>query len=152
MTESSVDVPSNPNELDKILGTASSQRILRILACWNSLSVNELSQKTNISLSQTHLTLKNLEKTNILKKITRGVYSYAENSFAQLLKQAYLSKCEEIVGKELYDLSKLMDHVAKEVFFERYKSLLDLWLPIIESKSKFQLSSLAESVLDMYTH
>ena len=136
--------------IDSILGTPSSQKILRLLYCWGQLSVKELISKTNLSESQIYNTLRSLESVNLVETVNRGLYSYTKNTFSMKLKEAYVSHLIQIIGKELHYLSSNIDKEDWKTIDERFTNLVTLWKPLLESNYPLKTSSLAGHILERF--
>ena len=117
--------------VDSILGTPSSQRLLRLLFCWEQLPIKEIINKSNLSESQVYNTLRNLESIGLVKTISRGIYTHTDSSFTIKLKEAYLSQLVQLIGKELHYLSSELDKLAYEQLDKRFTVLVALWEPLL---------------------
>ena len=135
-------------KLDRYLGSPSAQKLLQILACWDSLSVKEMAQKTALSESQIHVTLKNLEKIELVVKKGWGRYSLSDSQFAHLLKAAYLNILEQIIGNEIFQIATELDNTPSEELKIYYTSLVDRWEPILVQKYSARMNALAEYFID----
>ena len=144
-----IHIDPEMEEFDRALGTPTSQKIIKLLSCWNSLSSKELISKTKMSESQIYITLQNLEKCGIVQKKARGIYSFDDSPFAQALYHTYRMKLEEIVGSAIYRFRKRMEKIPLNQMLEEFKELVILWDPILKDKFKFQMSSIAENIIDI---
>lgn len=137
-------------ELDKILGTPSAQRVFRILVCWGKLSLKEIVARSNFSESQVHLTLTHLEKAQIVKKESRGIYTLTNVPFVHSLKRAYTELLITRVGMKVYRLSKEMENLTPVEVGDRLDNLIFHWQPILEQNYRLKLSSLVNYSLNRY--
>lgn len=136
------------DSLNRSLGTPSAQRIFELLTCWDSLSTKDIIKKSGISESQIYTTLGNLEKAGLVTKKTRGIYTTTDTKFTKLLKDAYLAKIEQVIGRELYFLGKHIDTLPLEQISERWTPLVEQWEPILREKFPQKMSSLAGHIVD----
>jgi predicted transcriptional regulator len=140
---------SELDTLSRFLGTPSAQKVFQLMVCWKSLSKKDLIDKTSFSESQIYLTLNNLEKIGLIEKKSRGVYGLTDAKFTNLLKNAYLSKLEQIIGKELYFIGKNLDSLPSNNLIKLWSQLIDQWEPILNEKFPEKVSSLAGHILEI---
>lgn len=134
--------------VDTILGTPSSQRILRLLFCWERLPTKEIILKSKLSESQVYNTLRKLESIDLIESTSRGFFRYKTNQFSLKLKDAYIAQLIQLVGKELYKLSGDLDKSSFEVLDKHFTNLVELWEPILDSHFPLKTSSIAGHILD----
>ncbi|HMF31670.1 MAG TPA: hypothetical protein VKK79_09660 [Candidatus Lokiarchaeia archaeon] len=142
MTETP-SIDSDIHNLDRYLGSPSSQKVLQLLTCWETLSVKEIALKAALSESQVHVTLNRLEKLDLVVKQAWGKYSFSNSKFASLLKTAYSAILEQIIGNEIYQLTKQMDNIPRETLEAQYSKIVDQWGPLLSAKFSFQMNELA---------
>lgn len=143
-------LPPNMEQLDKILGTPSAQRILRILVCWKSLPFKEVIPRAGFSVSQINSTLSQLEKVQIVTKESRGVYTLADTPFVASLTEAYTQLLVQNIGMELYQLTKGLEKLAPREISSRLSKLIFNWRPLLEQHFSHKLSSLVGHTVDRY--
>lgn len=137
--------------LNKILGTPSTQIVLQLLVCWDELAVKELIEKSKFSESQIHTTLQNLEKEGLVQKKSRGIYRLTESKFILSLKEAYLVKLEQLIGKQLYSLAEKIDILSLEELHRIWNELVELWNPILKKYFVIKASQIAGHIIDRET-
>ena len=133
---------------DSILGTPSSQRILRLLFCWGQLPVKELVAKSKLRESQVYNTLRNLEIIGLITTLSRGIYAHTDTAFTKKLKEAYLSQHVQLVGKELHHLSSDLDQLSFEELDKRFTMLVELWEPLLNKYYPLKTSSIAGHIIE----
>ena len=138
------------DRMDKILGTPSAQRILRIFACWKSLPFKEVIPRAEFSVSQVNSTLNQLEKAHIIIKEKRGVYTLADTPFVTCLTEAYIQLLVQNIGMELYQLTKSLDKSTPREISSRLNKLIFNWKPLLEQHFSHKLSSLVGHTVDRY--
>ena len=79
-------------EDDKILGTPSAQKILRLFAIWENLTIKEILDKTTLSEGQIHKTLNNLQKIKLIRKRDKGFYQIESNFYSKAIQEAILNR------------------------------------------------------------
>lgn len=121
------------NHFDSIIGNPSSSKILRMLAINDKLSVKDLIELTQISESQMHVLLRNLVETNVLVKISRGIYSFSNRPFAISIKEAYVAIILEFISNTIYNIQELVKQGEKDKGFELLSDLIQLYKPLLES-------------------
>ncbi len=136
------------NDLDRILGTPSAQNIIRTLACWEGLPVKELIEKTNLSESQIHTTLKNLIKIGIVTSPSRGYYQFTQTEVVKKIQEAYTSILIQSVGEDLYKIMKTSNEYTPEELATILGKLQEKWGPIIQNHYSRMFSSLIENMID----
>lgn len=136
------------NDLDRILGTPSAQNIIRTLACWEGLPVKELIEKTNLSESQIHTTLKNLTKIGIITSPSRGYYQFTQTEVVKKFQEAYTSILIQSVGENLYEIMKTSNEYTPEELTTILGKLQEKWGPIIQNHYSRMFSSLIENTID----
>ncbi|HKZ42356.1 MAG TPA: hypothetical protein VJ044_15435 [Candidatus Hodarchaeales archaeon] len=134
--------------LDSVLGSPSSQRILRILLCWNELPTKKIVKKANLSDSQVYNTLKSLESIGLVTSPSRGIYSILKTPFSEKLGEAYLVQLVQLIGKELYLLGKNLDSFPFAELDKRFSLLVERWEPLIDKHFSSKASFLAEHILE----
>jgi DNA-binding MarR family transcriptional regulator len=135
-------------DLDRILGTPSAQNIIRTLACWEGLPVKELIEKTNLSESQIHTTLKNLIKIGIVTSPSRGYYQFTQTEVVKKIQEAYATILIQSVGEELYKIMKTSSEYTSEELATILNKLQEKWGPIIQKHYSRMFSSLIETAID----
>lgn len=141
---------SQMEQLDKILGTPSAQRILRILVCWKSLPFKEVIPRAGFSVSQINSTLNQLEKAQIVTKESRGFYALMDTPFVERLTEAYTQLLVQNIGMELYRLTKGLDKLTPQEISLRLNELIFHWKPLLEQHFSHKLSSLVGHTVDRY--
>ncbi|TXT64254.1 MAG: hypothetical protein BAJALOKI1v1_590014 [Promethearchaeota archaeon] len=136
------------DDYEKALGTPSAQKVIALLVCWNSLAFKEIVQKTGMSESQIHTTLKSLTELNIVLKERRGIYSISHSKFVMHLKTAYEDIIEQTVDNMLYFLSKNIDSLPVSELERKSKALIDQWEPFLYKHFSNQVSSLSSHIID----
>jgi predicted transcriptional regulator len=136
------------NNLDRILGTPSAQNIIRTLACWERLPVRALIEKTHLSESQIHATLKNLIQIGIVTSPSRGYYQFAQTEVVRKIQEAYTSILIQAVGEELYKIMKTTNEYTPEDLTAILGKLQEKWGPIIQNHYSRMFSSLVETMID----
>lgn len=139
---------ANIGEYEKALGKPSAQKIITLLTCWNSLSLKEIIQKTGLSESQVHNTLKSLIELNIILKKSRGIYAISNSKFAKHLKTAYEDIIKQTTGNILFDISKNIDTLPLSELETKWKDLIDQFEPFLKEHFSNQLSSLSSHIID----
>lgn len=134
--------------IDTVLGTPSTQKILRLLYCWEQLTVKELVKKTRLSESQVYNTLRSLESINLVEQVGRGIYTYGKDSFSLKLKEAYIIQLIQIIGNELHELSTIIDTEDVQKVDEKFTNLVELWEPILDGFYPLKASSLASLIVE----
>ena len=151
MVESQVqnDKPLQPLEkFASILGTASTQKLFNIMVCWEKLTVKELIEKVGVSETQIYTILKNLESIGIIRKISRGVYGLTNNTFTNLLRDAYSENLKRILGSELYRISDIIEGEKSESAIRQFANLIQNWEPFLKKYFSHQISSMGENIID----
>ncbi|HKZ41521.1 MAG TPA: hypothetical protein VJ044_11200, partial [Candidatus Hodarchaeales archaeon] len=133
--------------MDSILGSPSSQRILRLLLCWNQLPIKEIVKKSDLSDSQVYNTLKSLQSIGLVISPSRGIYSIPKTQFVEKLGEAYLPQLVQLIGKEMYLLGKDLDKIPFVELDRRFSLLVDRWEPLIDTHFRAKASFLAEHIL-----
>ena len=82
--------PYQIEEEDKILGTPSSQKVTRLFAIWENLTIKEIIEKTDLSNARINKTLNNLIKINLITKRDKGYYLIASNSNSKALQEVQI--------------------------------------------------------------
>jgi predicted transcriptional regulator len=136
------------DNLNQFMGTPSAQKIFQLLVCWETLPINEIITKTRISESQTYSTLKNLEKIELVIKKSRGIYTLTQNKFVVMLKDAYVAKLEQFIGKQLYHISKNLDKWTIDEIKDIWAPLLEQWAPLLNKNHAQKVSSIAGHIYD----
>jgi len=134
--------------VERSFGTPSAQKIIQVLACWEIVTVKQLSEITELSESQVHATLQSLIDADIVKRESRGNYILSDPPFAQELKVAYESLVERVLGKFMYNLSIDLDSLSVDDISDRLEYMLKRWKPMMEKLYRSKLSSLAEYIID----
>ncbi len=150
MSVSKIDKQLGNSEVDAILGTPSSQQIIRLLSIWSELSIKEIQEKLLISETQIHNTLKNLISINVIKKIRRGIYALATNIFADNLKNAFISNSTEIISNKIYYIQQKLKSKEIEIANAEFESLVLLYKPLLETRFAYIMNSLTHSFLEYY--
>ena len=143
-------IKSDSFNFDSILGTPTSQQIIRLLSIWPELSVKELQEKTSLSETQIHNTLKNLISIDVVKKIKRGIYSLNTNSFTNSLKDAFISNTTEIINNKIYSILQKLKNGEREDAQNEFEVLVLLYNPLLETRFSKVMNSLAHSFLEKY--
>ena len=136
------------DQMDRILGTPSAQKIFRIMVCWEILPVKEIIDLSGLSESQVHATLLNLEKLTLIEKRSRGIYSSTDSSFSQSLKKSYLDQIIPVVGTIIFNLFKKISKAPKEEIWKEYVDLEKMYRPLLKKEFPFQMSSLVEEFIE----
>lgn len=137
-------------EIDAILGTPSAQTILRLLSIWDQLPLKEVQNKSELSESQVHATLKRLVDIHILHKVTKGLYSYSPDNFASLLKEAYKEKNIHHVNTRLTHINSLLKENKIEEAQQAYQNLITGYEPMLDTYFSHLMSALTHSFLEHY--
>lgn len=148
MIESKNEIKST--QFENVLGTPSAQKIICLLATWSKLSIKELISKSELSKSQTHNTLKNLQTIEVVTTQSRGFYSFAENTFVNLLKEAYQSKILEIINKEIYIIKQHLKRKELQKAEKKFLNLVNQYDPILNRNFPFIMSSIAHRFIEGY--
>ncbi len=136
--------------VERSFGTPSAQKIIQALVCWKIVSVKQLSEITELSESQVHVTLQSLIDADIVNRESRGSYTLSKSPFAQELKAAYETLVERVLGKFMYNLSSRLDELNPEEISRRLEFMLQRWRPMMENLYGSKLASLAEFIIDRY--
>ena len=137
-------------QIEKVIGTPSAQKVIVLLVIWPSLTIKELTEKTKLSKSQIHATIKNLQEIELATMRTRGQYTLATNKFANLLKEAYQEKILEAINKQIYEIKQTIKKDDVERATEMYKELKDNYEPLLNESFPFILSSLSQRFIEAY--
>ena len=137
-------------QVENVIGTPSAQKVIVLLVVWPSLTIKELTEKTKLSKSQIHATIKNLQEIELVTMRARGQYTLATNKFANLLKEAYQEKILEVINKQIYDIKQTLKKDDIEQATEIYKELEDNYEPLLNESFPFILSSLSQRFIDAY--
>jgi len=144
------NIPSKTEHFDSILGTPSSQNILRLLFCWGQLPVKKLVKKSNLSESQVYNTIRSLESVGLVESVSRGIYSYTKNDFSLKLKEAYISQLIQIIGQQLHEISTNIDIIDIKSLDNKFSTLVTLWEPILDGYYALKVSSIAGHILERF--
>jgi len=136
--------------VERSFGTPSAQKIIQVLACWETVTVKLLSEITELSESQVHATLQSLIDADVVKRESRGNYVLSDSPFARELKVAYDALLERVIGKFMYNLTTRLDDMPPDEISTRLDYMLKRWKPIMEKLFRSKLSSLAEYIIDRY--
>ncbi|MHA1734070.1 MAG: hypothetical protein ACTSU5_19180 [Promethearchaeota archaeon] len=134
--------------VERTLGTPSAQDIFALLSCWGKLSARDLVDKTRLSESQVHATLRAIEGIGVVARVSRGIYSIARDKFAQQLKGAYLTRIDQSIGKSLYRLVKGLDHLPAQDLSRDLAILVKRWKPLLDQNYHHQVSTLVGALLE----
>ena len=134
--------------VERSFGTPSAQKIIQIVVCWETVTVKQLSEISELSESQVHATLQNLIDADIIKRESRGNYILSDSPFARELKVAYESLIERVLGKFMYNLNNQLDELTPEEISDRLDYMVKRWKPMMEKLYRSNLSSLAEHIID----
>ena len=145
------------DQIENVLGTPTSQKIIRLLVVWKSLNVQDLAEKSRISKPQIHTTMRKLKDQNMVVSPSRGSYTITDTPFMNLLKKAYYIRIVELINQQLYTVNKLL-RVEKgsetvnteniEKAHEIYNYLVQQYNPILRESFKQQLNSLSHQFID----
>lgn len=138
------------SDYDGILGTPTSQQIIRWLSIWSDLSVKELCEKIGVSESQIHSTLRKLAGIGVVTKVRRGSYSLGTEPFVSHLKEAYLSNSTNLVNSNIYQIKQLLKRKEIEEAENLYNHLVKLYEPLLKERFSLVMHSLAHSFIDYY--
>ena len=141
---------SELKNVERSFGTPSAQKTIQILACWETVTVKQLSEITELSESQIHATLQSLIDADIVKRESRGNYTLADSPFAQEMKVAYSALLERVLGKFMHNLTTHLDDISPDEISTRLDYMLKRWKPMMEKLYRSKLSSLAEYIIDRY--
>lgn len=150
MTQS-INTTSQTEIFDSALGTPSSQKILRLIFCWNQLPVKELIMKSNLSESQVYNTLRSLETINLVESVSRGIYAYTKNEFSLKLREAYVTQLIHLIGQQLHELSTNIDTEDIKSLDEKFTKLVTMWEPLLDIHYPLKASSLAGHILERFS-
>lgn len=137
------NIKMNINEFDAVLGTPTAQKLIRFLVVWPSLSVQDLVNKSNISKSQIHITLKNLITHSMVISPSRGIYALSGTPFARSLKDAYHIKIVEQINSQIYHIKQLLKKKKISLAEDKFQELVTLYQPILHESFSTHLSSLS---------
>ncbi len=129
-------------------GTPTAQKIIKILASWSTLSLQDLIDKSQMSKSQVHSTLKRLVKHNIVYSSSRGIYKLHDDPFTNLVKQAYRIKLREVINAEIYQINQLVKTNNLEIAENKFIRLIDQYSPVLHESFSLQLSSISHHFID----
>jgi transcriptional antiterminator len=141
---------SELKNVERSFGTPSAQKIIQILTCWETVTVKQLSEITELSESQIHATLQSLIEADIVKRESRGNYTLSDSPFAQELKVAYNALLERVLGKFMHNLTTRLDDMSPDEISTRLDYMIKRWKPMMEKLYRSKLSSLAEYIIDRY--
>lgn len=139
MANISVDV----NDFETVLGTPTAQKLIKLLVTWTSLSAQDLVAKSKVSKSQIHSTLKKLISQKILQSPSRGIYSFLETPFTELLEEAYRVKIFELINSEIYAIKHLLRQNKVDTADRKFSNLVEQYSPILQESFTSHLSSLS---------
>lgn len=131
------------------LGTPTSQKLIKILVSWNTLSLQDLIDKSSMSKSQVHSTLKKLHKHKIVYSPSRGAYNLLDSPFTNLLKEAYRVKILEVINSEIYQVMQFLKTKQLETAEKKFTKLIEQYAPILRESFSYQLSSLSHDLIDI---
>lgn len=140
----------NDKLMDQILGTPSSQIILRLLAVWNNLSSKDIVKKSELSESQVFTTLNKLVSIKVIRKVQKGIYEFDSGKFPQYLKQAYIERSIIHINKIIYEISNHLKNNELIKAEEKYKDLMQFYEPLLKRNFSHLLSSLSHSFLEAF--
>lgn len=130
------------------LGNPSIQKLLFILTVHNQLPVNKLLEFSFLSESQLHLTLKKMMNINLVRRLTRGMYSLSEDQFVIKLKEAYLTKILDQINNKIIEIRELLKENDYERAFQLYKDIDLKFEPILNSHFSHLMNSISHEFLD----
>ena len=140
----------NDKLTDQILGTPSSQIILRLLAVWENLSAKDIVKISELSESQVFTTLNRLLSINVIEKVQKGIYQFDSGKFPQFLKQAYTERSINHINKIIYEITNHLKNDELILAEEEYKDLILFYEPLLKRNFSHLLSSLSHSFLDAF--
>lgn len=142
------DGTATTDELDSVLGSPISQKIVRFLSVHSQLSVKELVELTNLSESQIHLILNKMTDCRLVDRYRKGIYQLSNEPFAKSLKEAYLTKLIELINNETYIIHRKLREGRFEDARERFQTLARLYQPLLRTRFQFIMSGLAHDFID----
>ena len=83
----------------------------------------------------------------MVTSVSRGIYKIDKNQFTEKLHDAYITQLVQMIGKELYLLTKDLDKVSFEELDRRFSTLVENWEPILEKYYPLKTSSLSGHIL-----
>ncbi|MHA1728085.1 MAG: hypothetical protein ACTSWY_05075 [Promethearchaeota archaeon] len=142
------NITENPNNFEIVLGTPTSQKLIKLLVTWRTLSVQDLIIKSHISKSQVHNTLKNLITQNIVHSPSRGIYSLFDSPFMKLFEEAYHLKIIEIINSEIYGIKHLLKNDKLVLAEKKFSDLVEQYNPILHDSFSSVFSSLSSQFIE----
>lgn len=135
-------------EDDKILGTPSAQKILRLFAIWENLTVKEILDKTKLSEGQVHKTLNNLQKIKLINKREKGFYQIDSGFYSRTIQDAIVNRVIYFINDSLDEIEKKLEIGQREEAHTQFLYLDKNFEPILKKNFKFRLNSLVHEFLD----
>lgn len=143
-----IDKKTALGEIDNILGTPSSQKIIRLLVSWNLLSIKDIMEKSGLSESQTHATIKQLKQISLIMNQSRGIYKFADNKFAKQIQEAYYTSTIEIINWRISTIKKLLKEDKYQQAKVDYALLHQQYQPLLRLHFRLHMDSLAKRMLE----
>ena len=135
-------------EEDKILGTPSAQKILRLFAIFENLTLKEIIDKTGLSDAQIHKTLNNLQKINLITKKEKGNYQIAENSNSKAIQEAILNRITILINEDLKEIDNQLVSGNREEAHDKFLYLIKNFEPMLKRNFKYKLNSIVHQFLE----
>lgn len=125
-------IMSELESMDSVLGTPSSQLILRLLSTREFMTLKELEDLTSLSQSQIQATLQNLIKINLVVRHTRGVYKLSESSLANNFKTTYSKATIYFLNEQINEIFELIKKGETDRAFIIFEQISKKYFAILE--------------------
>ena len=135
-------------EDDKILGTPSTQKILRLFTIWETMTLREIIEKSELSEAQIHKTLINLQKISLVTKKDKGVYYLSNNSFSKTIQNAYINRLLPYISSIISEIHEELDKGNRDKAHDRFHYLGIKYEPILRKNFSYKMNSLVHRFLD----
>lgn len=136
------------DEDDKILGTPSAQKIMRLFSIWETLTVKEIHVKANLSEGQVHKTLNNLQKISLITKREKGIYQLSSSSYTKAVQEAILNRLHHYINSIISEIHKKLDIGNRDEAHDKFRYLANNFEPILKKNFAYKMNSLTHRFLD----
>ncbi|MFV2015224.1 MAG: MarR family transcriptional regulator [Candidatus Heimdallarchaeota archaeon] len=135
--------------MDSILGTPSSQQILRFLSIRDFLSIKDFEKLTSLSHSQIQYTLQNLIKLGLVSRKSRGIYQLNESPLANNFKKTYLKSTTLYLNEQINLIFGLIDKGENDDAFVVFESIMKKYQAILEEYFADIMENLSHQMLEI---
>lgn len=135
--------------MDSIIGTPSTQQILRFLSIRDYLSIKEFITLTSLSPSQIQFTLQNLIKLGLVSRKSRGIYMLNETPLANNFKKTYLKSTTLYLNEQINFIFDLIDKGENNRAFRVFETIMKKYQSTLEEFYSDILENLSHQMLEI---